>query len=201
MSKAASDGFRESPDSNEGAGESDPFTGNAEDHAAEETRRRIELVEWVDSVLGLNGTELELALDDAVKRFGKSRGALKRVIRARRSEGRDLVGMDVELLRKCASVLSPWMAAIVTFALKAGVWFRRGRRFMVSPDSQAPACHCQAEIPLIALCKIPEPLRDITCGLCTPSCGHWFSLRLPDRQSRNAQGSFRPSSPRSASAA
>src|SRR5215469_9248807 len=40
----------------------------------------------------------------------------------------------------CASVRSPLMAARATFALKAGVWFRRGRRFMVSPDSQAPAC-------------------------------------------------------------
>jgi hypothetical protein len=45
-----------------------------------------------------------------------------------RFPGRDLV---VELLRK---LLSPWMAAIATFALKAGVWFGRGRRFMVSPD-------------------------------------------------------------------
>src|SRR5205085_2910085 len=32
------------------------------------------------------------------------------------------------------------MAASATFALKAGVWFRRARRCMVSPDSQATAC-------------------------------------------------------------
>jgi hypothetical protein len=33
------------------------------------------------------------------------------------------------------------MAASATWALKAGVWFRRGRRFdMVAPDSQALAC-------------------------------------------------------------
>src|SRR5205809_8055427 len=32
------------------------------------------------------------------------------------------------------------MAARATFALKAGVWFRRGRLDMVSPDSQAIAC-------------------------------------------------------------
>src|SRR5438445_12649024 len=32
------------------------------------------------------------------------------------------------------------MAASATFALKAGVWFRRGRRCMVSPDLQATAC-------------------------------------------------------------
>src|SRR5271168_707452 len=32
------------------------------------------------------------------------------------------------------------MAASATFALKAGVWFRRGRRCMVSPDSLSTAC-------------------------------------------------------------
>jgi hypothetical protein len=32
------------------------------------------------------------------------------------------------------------MAASVTFALKVGVWFRRGRLFMVSPDSLGTAC-------------------------------------------------------------
>src|SRR6516225_7213163 len=32
------------------------------------------------------------------------------------------------------------MAASATFALKAAVWFRRGRLIMVSPDSQATAC-------------------------------------------------------------
>jgi len=105
MSKAASDGFRETPDSgleeeavnhdsdgsaeaksNEGATESDPFAGSAEDLAAKETRRKIELFEWADSVLGRNETELELALDDAVKRFGMQRRALKRIIAARRAE-------------------------------------------------------------------------------------------------------------------
>src|SRR3954466_13293967 len=39
-----------------------------------------------------------------------------------------------------ASVRSPAMAARATFALKAGVWFRRGRRCMVSPDLQVTAC-------------------------------------------------------------
>src|SRR5215471_19080389 len=32
------------------------------------------------------------------------------------------------------------MAASATFALKAGVWFRRVRRFIVSPDSLGTAC-------------------------------------------------------------
>ena len=32
------------------------------------------------------------------------------------------------------------MAASTTFALKAGVWFRRGRLLIVSPDSQGTAC-------------------------------------------------------------
>src|SRR5437870_2703512 len=114
MSKAASDGFRESPDSgleeeavnheveaasilpaidgsaeaesNEAGAESDPFAGSAEELAAKETRRKSELFGWADSVLGLNETELELALDAAVKRFEMPRRALKRIIRARRSE-------------------------------------------------------------------------------------------------------------------
>ena len=37
----------------------------------------------------------------------------------------------------CANVRS---AASATLALKAGVWFRRGRLCMVSPDLQATAC-------------------------------------------------------------
>ena len=37
-------------------------------------------------------------------------------------------------------VRSPLMAASATFALKVGVWFRRGRLFMVSPDSLGTAC-------------------------------------------------------------
>src|SRR5437762_10988232 len=32
------------------------------------------------------------------------------------------------------------MAASATFALKAGVWFRRARLFIVSPDSLGTAC-------------------------------------------------------------
>src|SRR5690349_19789364 len=35
-----------------------------------------------------------------------------------------------------ASVLSPFTAARATFALKAGVWFRRGRLVIVSPFPQ-----------------------------------------------------------------
>jgi hypothetical protein len=73
-------------ESNEGATESDPFAGNAEDHTAKETRIKNELFKWADSVLGLNETELELELDDAAKRFGRSRAALRRIIKARRSE-------------------------------------------------------------------------------------------------------------------
>ena len=41
-------------ESNEGAAESDPFAGSAEDHAAKETRQKSELFDWADSVLGLN---------------------------------------------------------------------------------------------------------------------------------------------------
>jgi putative DNA primase/helicase len=99
MSEKASDRSTESPDGGllaidgsaenereEAADEPDPFAGSAEDLAAEETKLKVELFEWADSVLGLNETDLERALDDAVKRFKMSRSALKRIIRARRSE-------------------------------------------------------------------------------------------------------------------
>ena len=67
-------------------GEQDAFADNAEEVAAEETRRKIELFAWADSVLGLNEADLELELDDAVKDFKMTRASLKRIIAARRSE-------------------------------------------------------------------------------------------------------------------
>jgi putative DNA primase/helicase len=64
----------------------DPFAGSAEDVAAEETRKKIELFEWADSVLGLDEAELELALESAAKRFNMKRASLKRIINARRAD-------------------------------------------------------------------------------------------------------------------
>jgi hypothetical protein len=49
------------------------------------------------------------------------------------------------------------MAASATFALKAGVWFRRGRLLMLSPDSRDKLARRQAETPLIALCRFSRP--------------------------------------------
>src|SRR3954464_2101439 len=49
------------------------------------------------------------------------------------------------------------MAASATFALKAGVWFRRARLLIVSPDSRANLARRQAETPLIALFRFPQP--------------------------------------------
>jgi putative DNA primase/helicase len=66
--------------------ESDPFAGSAEDVSAEETKRKIELFAWADSVLRLTEAEVELKLDAAVKHFKMSRASLKRIIGARRSE-------------------------------------------------------------------------------------------------------------------
>ena len=68
-------GDRTEAESGETLDEQDPFAGSAEDVAARETRRKIELYAWADSVLGLSGADLELALDDAVKRFaGQTEG-------------------------------------------------------------------------------------------------------------------------------
>jgi hypothetical protein len=51
-------------------------------------------------------------------------------------------------------------AASATFALKAGVWFRRSRLFIVSPDSRDNLARRQAETPLIALFRFAEPALD-----------------------------------------
>src|SRR4030088_3241910 len=56
-----------------------------------------------------------------------------------------------------ASVFSPLMAASATFALKAGVWFRRARLLIVSPDSRVNLARRQAETPLIALFRFLRP--------------------------------------------
>ena len=53
-------------------------------------------------------------------------------------------------------------ATRATFALKAGVWFRRARFFIFAPDSQAKHACRQAEIPLSALFKIPEPPQGVS---------------------------------------
>ena len=65
--------------------------------------------------------------------------------------------MDVELLRKLSQCSSPLMAASATFALNAGVWFRRGRLLIVAPDWQGQLARRQAETPLIVLCRFPGP--------------------------------------------
>jgi hypothetical protein len=48
------------------------------------------------------------------------------------------------------------MAASITFALKADVWFRRGRLLIVSPV-RGHHRRYQAETPLIALFSFAEP--------------------------------------------
>ncbi|MBX9661565.1 MAG: hypothetical protein K2X00_23645 [Nitrospiraceae bacterium] len=57
------------------------------------------------------------------------------------------------------------IAAIATLALKAGVWFRRGRLGMVSPDSRAQRARRQTETPLIVLCGFPGPALSAAGGV------------------------------------
>ena len=45
----------------------------------------------------------------------------------------DHMCMDIESRGQFGNVFSPLTAAIATFALKAGLWLRRGRLVMVSP--------------------------------------------------------------------
>ena len=56
----------------------------------------------------------------------------------------------------CPMVRSPLTAAKATFALKAGVRFRRGCLLMIS-HVHGDYRRCQAEIPLIVLCRFPGP--------------------------------------------
>jgi hypothetical protein len=64
----------------------DPFGSSAEDISAEETREKVALFEWADQALGLGEAELEPKLDEAAKRFKRTRGTLKQLIKARRSD-------------------------------------------------------------------------------------------------------------------
>jgi hypothetical protein len=50
------------------------------------------------------------------------------------------------------------MAASATFALKAGVWFRRGRLLIISPDSLGTAC------PLSGRNSTYRPVRILEAG-------------------------------------
>src|ERR1700730_7462133 len=85
----------------------------------------------------------------------------------------------------CANVISPLMAASATFALKAGVWFRRGRMVIVSPDSWGQRARCQADTPLIVLCRFPRPaVVAIDGALAEGDCGPGFH--------RNESGRCRP---------
>src|SRR6202022_3881118 len=59
-------------------------------------------------------------------------------------------------LLSSARVRSPFRAASATFALKVGVWFRRGRLFMVSPDSLGTACPLSSRNSTYRLVQISE---------------------------------------------
>jgi hypothetical protein len=54
------------------------------------------------------------------------------------------------------------MAAKATFALNAGLWFRRARFVIVSLLIRSHPGRCQAETPLIRLLKFAEPALNIS---------------------------------------
>src|SRR6476661_4042160 len=62
------------------------------------------------------------------------------------------------------------MAASATFALKAGVWFRRGRLLIVSPDSLGTAC------PLSGRNSTYRPVQILEAG---SSAAIWARRTLP----------------------
>src|SRR5580704_7102235 len=69
------------------------------------------------------------------------------------------------------------MAASATLALKAGVWFRRARLVIISPDSRAQRARCQAETPLIVLCRFPRPA--LTSPRFFEISREWYSFQFP----------------------
>src|SRR5450755_1148538 len=68
------------------------------------------------------------------------------------------------------------MAESATFALKAGVWFRRGRLLIVSPDSLGTAC------PLSGRNSTYRPVQISAAGSVS---GHIEVLRLPGTHPRS----------------
>ena len=86
LQEAASDQPEAKSDESSKAEEPDPFADNADDVGTEETRQKLELFAWADSVVDLPASELELALEAAAKRFECSRAALLRIVKARKVE-------------------------------------------------------------------------------------------------------------------
>lgn len=87
---------------------------------------------------------------------------------------RDLVGVDVELLRQVGSVFSPLIAANATFALKAGLWFQRTRLVIpllfteIMPRTGRTSTHTECS--------------DFPSHLCHPhagACGNACALQKP----------------------
>jgi hypothetical protein len=83
------------------------------------------------------------------------------------------------------------MAANATFALKAGVWVRRVRLLIVSPDSTGTTCRCQAETPPIILSKFPAPALPAELGRARVGCDlptAELALRVPQQQQPAVRG-------------
>jgi hypothetical protein len=84
--------------------------------------------------------------------------------------------MDIELFRKLGQRLVPFRAAKATFALKADVWFRRGRRVIVAPHF----CHLNGRrgttLPLIPLSEFPKPAYICATAAAARSRNRWRTM-------------------------
>jgi hypothetical protein len=77
---------------------------------------------------------------------------------------RNLIGMGIKLIGQLSyRSVALHGGKCHLGALKAGVWFRRGRLLTVSPN-RGDYRRRQAEIPLIVLFKFAEPALDTTGG-------------------------------------
>src|SRR3954464_14774854 len=77
------------------------------------------------------------------------------------------------------------MAASAAFALKPGVWFRRGRLLIVSPDSLGTAC------PLSGRNSTYRPVQILEAGSLLP-LREAFGPTIPPRCNRNDPVCFSP---------
>jgi hypothetical protein len=76
-------------------------------------------------------------------------------------------------------VRSPLMAARATLALKPGVWFRRGRLLIVSPDSLGTACPLSGRNSTYRLVQILEAGSNIDITPSSEFGGLHFKRALP----------------------
>jgi hypothetical protein len=88
---------------------------------------------------------------------------------------RDLVRVHIEKLSQFGSVLSPFMAANATFALKPGVWFLRVRFVIFAPDSRrepSPPSGRKSTKPTVQILEASSAYANVALDMVVPGAAH-----------------------------